>query len=164
MPPCPTETTRRKFRRDAILGTRKLYSTRSRFSTASPSPAVLERGTGGEVNFPAFNNAPADSEVASTNGAILVGEGLCALPLCCASERLNEQINIENRNHNANRPRHDLHPARMGNSPYTPLSLNPSPTQAGRGTSRRTPLSPRIRGGKGSGDRGAIDQRPKVNG
>src|SRR5437773_2420289 len=37
-----------------------------------------------------------------------------------------------------------------------PLSLNPSPTQAGRGTSRLclTPLPARLRGGKGPGDRG----------
>src|SRR5258708_10636695 len=47
---------------------------------------------------------------------------------------------------------------------YSPLSLNPSPTQAGRGTlSQVTPLSPRLRGGKGLGDRGVIDLLRKVS-
>src|SRR5258707_12000402 len=49
-------------------------------------------------------------------------------------------------------------------SPDAPLSLNPSPTQAERGTSNQmAPLSPRLRGGKGLGDRGAIDQLRKVS-
>jgi hypothetical protein len=44
---------------------------------------------------------------------------------------------------------------RLNYSHRLPLSLNPSPTQAGRGTctANLTPLSHRLRGGKGSGDR-----------